>query len=71
MKAEGCWAVLFTATTRPEESKKALLQWEAEHAHIAYATQRGGHLAGVLPMRPKEGVYEHADEEVGVRLEVT
>ena len=28
MKEDGCWAVLFTATTRPEESTKALRQWE-------------------------------------------
>ena len=41
MKAEGCWAVLFTATTRPEESKKALLQWEliaAANTQITFGT---------------------------------
>lgn len=41
MGAEGCWAVLFTATTRPEESKKALLQWEliaAANKQISFGT---------------------------------
>ena len=28
MKEDGCWAVLFTASTRPEESTKALRQFE-------------------------------------------
>ena len=28
MKAEGCWAMLFTAKTRPEESTQALRKWE-------------------------------------------
>ena len=28
MKEGGCWAVLFTASTRPEESTKALRQFE-------------------------------------------
>ena len=28
MKEDGCWAMLFTASTRSEESTKALRQWE-------------------------------------------
>ena len=32
MNEEGCWAVLFTATTRPDESTAALRQWELVEA---------------------------------------
>merc|ERR1719217_404667 len=32
MNEQGCWAVLFTATTRPDESTAALRQWELVEA---------------------------------------